>query len=155
MVLDNRVEASPRTPCSGPKSATRRISLRALRRSTLLWRDRSTPLGLVMRPMRLPMTTGGGWLRKTSSPVLTPPAGEAGAGGAAGASGAGGETCVGSSGGGPPRCSGEFRENAWVAVTTATTAAAASTRIWCFLPLVSPRGLRSQTSNPQFATHGD
>src|SRR5690606_24272094 len=77
--------AVPRTPCSGPKAATRLVfSLRA----SMAWvRSGRTPVGLVISPIRLPSSRSSCSVSSTSRPVLTL---AAGAGVGAGASIAGG-----------------------------------------------------------------
>src|SRR5690348_9967845 len=80
--------------------------------STSLWSARSTPVGLVINPIRFPTTTEGGWLRNSSRPVLTC---------------TGGEDSVG--------WSGPFCENAEGAANTATPST--TTRI-CTARLIVP-----------------
>src|SRR6185437_8547691 len=60
---------APRIPCSGPNSATRRTPGACANRSTSLTSSRSTPVGLVISPTRLPRIRSSRSCSKTSMPV--------------------------------------------------------------------------------------
>src|SRR5262245_40904012 len=64
--------ASPRTPCSGPKSAARRTRGAAWRRSAAWTSDRVTAVGLQTRPTVRPASGRKRRAARTSRPGTTP-----------------------------------------------------------------------------------
>jgi hypothetical protein len=77
--------AAPRMPCSGENSATNSTASEAASRSMESVPARSTPVWLVISPIRFPRTAAGGFSRNTSIPGRTSEVGAAARGGFVGA----------------------------------------------------------------------